>query len=296
MTAALSPLRKDRITGSRAPAILAPTPYTDRDGVMRSMVRQHFGLPDEFQGNIATDWGHEHEPDAIAEYERYRGVLVLGSQDIAIHPVYDYLAYTPDGLTGFIGHDGLVEVKCPFRARYSHISERPDHEVQCRLGMECFDRSWCDFVVWRPGGISVSRIERDPEWLPSVLPAFQAFIEEYARIIDDPELAAPHLVALPTERTDAEWLDVAAERLELAARIEADQAVLAELDERLVKLHEAAPELPRRGGGVLLVKSEVKGAIPYAKVLKSVAPDTDLEPFRGAPSVRYSVRRSKVTP
>ena len=56
---------------------------------MRQMVREHFGDPDEFTGDIATDWGHRHEEVAIAEYELTRWVLVHhcgAAQQTLVHP------------------------------------------------------------------------------------------------------------------------------------------------------------------------------------------------------------------
>ena len=60
-----------------------------------------------FSGSIHTEWGNEHEADAIAAYERERMVEVHGQQEVIVQ---GWLSCTPDGL---IGTDGLVEVKCP---------------------------------------------------------------------------------------------------------------------------------------------------------------------------------------
>ena len=52
----LSPLRRDRITASRLPALLGISSYTIPAALMRQMVREHFSDPDEFTGNVALDW------------------------------------------------------------------------------------------------------------------------------------------------------------------------------------------------------------------------------------------------
>ena len=64
----------------------------------------------------ATEWGLEHESDAIKEYEHQTGNRVIES-GIWLFPESD-LAATPDGLvldpsspSRFIG---IVEIKCPF--------------------------------------------------------------------------------------------------------------------------------------------------------------------------------------
>lgn len=185
----LSPLRTGRITGSRVGSILRlEGAYQSRAQVLRDMVRGFHNLPEEFQGNEMTDWGQLHEPDALAEYQASVKQPIHDGQVTVVHPFYDFLAYTPDGL---VGDDGMVEAKCPYRSRKTHIDERPSHEAQIRLGLECTGRAWCDYVVWherRP--IDVSRIDYDPDWLPSVLPQLNEFMAEYQAAIADPEVLA----------------------------------------------------------------------------------------------------------
>lgn len=172
----LSPLREGRITGSRIGAVLGLNRYQSRAKVLAEMIQQAKGLPAEFQGNEHTAYGHKHERDALADYERERGVMVWGGQAFLIHPLHPFLASTPDG---YVGLDGMVEVKCPPSAKYDHIDQKPEYEAQIRLQLECAGRSWCDFVVWRPSGISVSRVEHDPAWLPSVMPKLEKFMADY---------------------------------------------------------------------------------------------------------------------
>ena len=277
----LSPLRQGRITGSRLPGILGRSPYTDRAGVLREMVRQHHGADVEFTGNFATDYGQDHELDAIGEYEQLRAVMVHGGQDIAIHPTYGFLAATPDGL---VGDDGVVEAKCPIRATYSTIDDRPDYEAQCRLLLECTGRSWCDFVVWRPSGVSVSRVEHDPAWLPSILPTLTDFLAEYEATIADPDLSARHLAPLVDERSDLEWQMAALDFLEAQATAKRADEVLADARAVLLKLADGEPS---RGCGVQIIKSNRKGKVNYSKVIPE---GTDLDLYRGAPTVVFTVK------
>lgn len=204
----LSPLRRGRITGSRIAAALAKDKYKSQRKVLIDMVREWHGLPDLFQGNEATDYGHAHEPDAIRAYEEQELCIVHGAQDIVIHPFYDFLAVTPDGL---VGTDGAVECKCPIRAVYTHIDQRPDYELQCRLILECTGRRWIDFVVWRDGQISVSRVHYDPDWLPSVLPKLQKFMAKFEAMCQDEELLA-------LERGRGQQVEVSAREQFLADR------------------------------------------------------------------------------
>lgn len=183
----LSMERTGRITGSRIAAVLGLSPYLSRDDVMREMVREHFWDEPEFAGNFVTDWGREHEAQAVAEYELTRGVQVHRSgvdQELVVHPTLPLMAVTPDGT---VGEDGLAEAKCPWRAPYTHISERRDYDMQIRLLLECTGRRWGDFVVWRETGLNVSRVEHDPSWLDwdnaptgmTIRATLLDFLEEY---------------------------------------------------------------------------------------------------------------------
>lgn len=173
---ALSPLRMGRITGSRIGAVLGLNRYSSRADVLAEMLTQARGQDALFSGNEATQWGHDHEDDALTGYELERGVMTWGGQEFTIHPTHDFLACTPDG---FVGVDGMVECKCPFRAQYTDIKQKREYEAQIRLQLECTGRSWCDFIVWRPDGINISRVEHDPNWLPLILPVLSKFMDEY---------------------------------------------------------------------------------------------------------------------
>lgn len=147
MTAAtLSPLRTDRITASRLPAVLDISPHLTARQLLREMVREHFGDEKEFTGNPATEWGQAHEAEIIAEYELTRGILVQhtgAAQRTVVHPRIDYLAATPDGVT----KDRVIEGKAPWKARYTSLAERPDYEAQARLQMECTGLRHADVAI-----------------------------------------------------------------------------------------------------------------------------------------------------
>jgi putative phage-type endonuclease len=289
MTTTLSPWRADIITGSRLPAILGLSPYQTRDGVLREMVRDYFDLAPDFVGNIATEWGTEHEADAIAEYEMTRGVTVhkAGSkQEIVLHPELAFLGVTPDGL---VGEDGLAEAKCPYRSEYTHFSQRPDYEVQLRLAMECTGRKWGDLIVWRREGIVVSRVERDPDWFATVLGQIGEFMAEYRATIADPALAEPYREPLVDHRTDEEWQTAAMDYLECLAAKKAAQVLEDQAKAELVRL--AGKKKSTRGFGVLLTRSDPQGSIAYKEALAKLQPDADLEAFRGdKPASKWTAR------
>ncbi|XP_056645709.1 uncharacterized protein LOC130450968 [Diorhabda sublineata] len=69
-------------------------------------------LYNPFHGNIATNWGKEHEKIAIRLYEEIHNVAVAECS-LYFDAKKPYLAATPDGL---IGDNDIIEVKCPYSA------------------------------------------------------------------------------------------------------------------------------------------------------------------------------------
>ena len=98
----------------------------------------------------AMAWGLANEDGAKAEYEAATGrkVKPCGTID---HFDIEYLAATPDG---YIGHDGLIETKCPTTS--THIAWAmagvvPEiHKPQMTVQIMCTGRDWCDFVSFDP--------------------------------------------------------------------------------------------------------------------------------------------------
>lgn len=276
------------ITASKVGGILGLSPYQSRSDVLRNVVRDRLGAEREFKGNLLTAYGLEHELDAITDYERLHGVLTHSYQAGFVHPDWPWISATPDAL---LGDDELIECKCPpERARYTHVDQRPDYEVQIRTQLECTGRKRGHLVVWKPWGISVSTVEHDPLWLPSVLPAFAAFEDEVAAIVADPELAAPFLAPLVDERTDEEWQGAATAYLD--AQTELQAAERAVVDARKEVLHLAGGKASK-GAGVAVSVSKRRGRADYAKALANLAPAADLDQYRGDPSTVYTIRTAR---
>ena len=282
MSITLSPERAGRITGSRVGAILGLSKYQTRDDVMREMVRQHFGAPREFTGNVATEWGNAHEEDARQAYEEYARDLVLAAQEFVTHPTIPWLGCSPDGL---VGDEGAVEIKCPFRSTKT-LDEHPDYLAQIQLLLACTGRAWCDYVQWTADGpLYVRRVFADPDWLSSVLPELTAFHDEYERIIADPEMAAPFLA--DKERTDKGWVHAARvyhEKLDAAEKANAD------LEQAKDQLRQLANGCDARGCGVSVTTSQRAGSVDWKKLAAKHLPDVDVEPFRKAAQVVTTIR------
>lgn len=275
--------RKGRITASKVGKILGLSGFGTRDDAMREFVREFFDAPGEFNGNVATQWGEAHEPDALAEYV-FTTSQTVEPVSLVPHPAYDWLAASPDGL---VGTDGLVEFKCPYRSRYMSIVDKPEYLAQVQLQMACTGRKWTDFCIWRDGEpLIIERVAADPTWLDRVMPELEVFIADWRMICADAELSAPYLA--PKERADADWRKAAAAYKRAADAEKAAADAEKEAREALLAL---APE-GGKGCGVSVVKTERAGSIAYAKAIKDLLPDADLSAYQGKPTTVFQVRIS----
>ena len=171
--------RKGRITGSSVGSILGLSPFGKRDDVMRRMVRDYMGLPTEFTGNVATEWGTLNEPGALKEYEMITGNTVEPATFVMYE---DWLGASPDGL---IDQDGLVEIKCPFGLRqkddpkFKTIEEQPHYYTQIQIQLLVTGRKWCDFFQWTPKNMAIQTVNYSDSYTQTVLRGLRVFWEEY---------------------------------------------------------------------------------------------------------------------
>jgi putative phage-type endonuclease len=276
--------RKGRITASSVGAILGHAPYATRDDVMRRMVREYHGAPEEFEGNIATEYGTRNEAGALTEYIMETGNEV---EQIGFVTLEHWAGCSPDGL---IGEDGGLEIKCPFGLRkdeapaFKTLKEQPHYYDQIQFSLWVTGRKWWDFYQWSPNGTMLERVEVDELWQGFSLPHLRQFHAEYVDerktpdvhlepkrpIIDTPE--ARRIMAEYEQICEA--LDRAEERKK---ELLSNMAVIA-MDRNVVF------------AGRNLTKIEKAGAIAYAKAVKALLPDADLEPYRGKPSSYWGVK------
>lgn len=271
--------RKGKLTGSNIGAALGVNPYKTPEDLVRQMVRDYHGAESEFTGNIATEYGASHEPLATMEYFGKTGNFVEEC-GFFVHPEYDWLGASPDGL---VGDDGLIEIKCPFGLRnkkdpeFKTLQEQPHYYAQVQIEMACTERKWCDFYQWSEHGDTVEQIQVDTEWLDANLPALEAFYKWYLSERDNPEHLEPKQVEINTLASS----ELIEEYDRLAAQI--DEAT-ARKKEILAQLVETAKSKNAIVCGRKLTKVERKGSVGYAKIVKEKLPELDLEPYTGKPT------------
>jgi len=108
------------------------------------------GKHEEGFRSTAMDHGNETEAHARMAYAFLHSVQVSEAPFVN-HPEIAMTGASPDG---FVGDDGLIEIKCPNTA--THIatlmgaSIPAKYDSQMRWQMACTGRAWCDFVSFDP--------------------------------------------------------------------------------------------------------------------------------------------------
>lgn len=274
--------RKGRITASLVGGLLECAPYMSKDDAFRSLVRSIYDMPSEFEGNIATEWGNNNEDTARRAYELETGNDVTPEGFIAFEA---WAGASPDGL---IGKDGMLEIKCPFGIRkdnppeFKKAADQPHYYGQMQFQMFCAGRSWCDFFQWAPHGSKLERVTYDGAWINENVPKLQA-IWGRAKDADRLEFEGPRRKVIDTPEADR----LIAEFDELSEAIDNASDRKKDIITRLVEMS-GGKDASVSGRNLTLVKR--KGSVSYAKALKALAPNADLEPYRGKGSESWQVK------
>lgn len=274
--------RRGRVTGSQVGALLGLSPFITERQAFRNLVRDMHGMPSEFSGNVATEYGSFHEEGAKAEYIMETGNEVQGV-GFVVHG--DWLGASPDGL---IDNTGLLEIKCPFGQRdknppeFKSIDDQPHYYAQIQVQLFCTNRAWCDFFQWSPHGTKLEVVQRNEDWLAENLPKLHN-IWEQAKAVDPADYEGPDRAECDTPETSM----LIAEYDELSEAIDNAMARKKDILARLVQIS-GEKNAVISGRNLTLVKRA--GAVSYAKALKEYAPDADLEPFRGKPSESWQLK------
>ncbi len=114
--------------------------------------------------------GNDLEPEARDAYQQE----TLTTVDEIGFVLCGFYGYSPDG---FIGDDGLIEIKCPAQkthAKYLYDNKLPTaYKPQVQGGMFATKRKWCDFISYHPGfefdkRLFIIRVYRDEEFIEAL--------------------------------------------------------------------------------------------------------------------------------
>ena len=166
--------RAGKIKGSVCAAYEGKHKYMKPADLVRQEVRALSGAPSEFTMVPAVAHGSNMEEHARVFLEKLQGYTVEET-GLVVHPKYDFLAASPDGL---IGLDGCAEFKCPYpkytKTPYS-VYDKPMYLMQVYMQMEVLDVDWCDFLCYLATSptsepqYTLERIERKEDFLTELL-------------------------------------------------------------------------------------------------------------------------------
>ncbi len=178
------PERYPRLTASVAADVFNLGDKTDNTCVLNKI----FGKK-TYAGKIkALEYGKDHEDTAIREYERVNGIPPNTVQKVGlvVSLKNGIFGASPDG---YVGADGMVEVKCPYSlflqdklglgpaawpeiskgSSLSHVNGKLElkkkhaHYYQVVMQIYVTGRQWCDYFVWSEHGHFMERVFRTPE-------------------------------------------------------------------------------------------------------------------------------------
>jgi len=180
-------IRLGKITASRIKDVMSKgrgdRPSKTRSSYMEQLIKERItGCQQKTISNVYMEWGNEQEPNARAMYEFINNIDV---ELVTFVEHNDYFGVSPDG---FVGDDGLLEIKCPETT--TQIQRVLDYvfpvryKPQVQAQLYVCQRKWCDFVSYDPrlnGDASYfeKRVHIDMDYINNeLLPAVEDFKTE----------------------------------------------------------------------------------------------------------------------
>ena len=176
--------RLGKVTASRAADVMTKKGSAARANLSAQLVLERLtNTKGESYSSAAMQWGVDQEPFARAAYEAHSGVWV-DTVGFVQHPTIERAGASPDGL---VGHDGLVEIKCPNTSTMIDTlltGKVPSNYVtQMQMQMACTGRAWCDYAVFDSrmpvkAQLFVKRVQRDQKFIDDLNKEIIAFLSE----------------------------------------------------------------------------------------------------------------------
>lgn len=179
--------RIGKVTASRVSDLMAKTKSgysTSRANYMAELLCERLtGSKSEGFTSAAMQWGVDQEENAKAAYCFMRDAEIAPA-GFDLHPVIADFGASPDG---YVGNDGLLEIKCPNTA--THIETLLNggidgkYILQMQTQMAVTGRQWCDFVSFDPRlpadmQLFVHRVARDGGKIAEIEGEVRAFLDE----------------------------------------------------------------------------------------------------------------------
>lgn len=171
--------RCGRFTASRFADVLAKSkkdgkPLKARQDLIWSIAAERIqGYQPKGASSYSLQWGVDNEPLARQAYEIKTGEFV-DETDFIVHPEYDFVGISPDGL---VNDDGGAEIKCP-KSPEIHLQRFidgvPDEYVpQIQGSLWVTGREWWDFISYDGDTddrfkLLIIRVYRDEEYIKNL--------------------------------------------------------------------------------------------------------------------------------
>ena len=176
--------RLGKVTASRAADVMTKKGSAARANLSAQLVLERLtNTKGESFSSASMQWGVDQEPFARAAYEAHSGVWV-DTVGFVQHPTIERAGASPDGL---VGHDGLVEIKCPNTATMIDTlltgKVPSNYATQMQMQMACTGRAWCDYAVFDSrmpvkAQLFVKRVQRDQKFIDDLNKEIIAFLAE----------------------------------------------------------------------------------------------------------------------
>ncbi len=179
--------RAGKVTASRVADVIAKIKTgwgASRATYMGELIAERLtGVCADRYTNAAMQWGNDTEAEARAAYQ-FEATTLVAPAGFVQHPTIAMAGASPDG---YIGDDGLLELKCPNSS--THIETLLGQSVpgkyitQMQWQMACTGRTWCDFASYDPRlpesmSLFVKRIERDDKFISETEKLVIEFLSE----------------------------------------------------------------------------------------------------------------------
>lgn len=172
--------RKYRLTASRFGGAAGHNEYCSKKQLLTEM------LWNSFQGNIATEYGVQHEQKAedlyLALMRKHKGLsdqdFYVNHKGLVVSQEFPWLGVSTDGYVYDASDSrkrGGLEIKCPFgKLLYPFIPSQYYDQIQGSANL--LDLPFWDFVVFSPAATQIRRFSTDAKYWKQVLfPKLESF-------------------------------------------------------------------------------------------------------------------------
>ena len=209
-----------KLQGGEIAAVLGVHNRLNDRQVMRSMVRRYHGAPEEFQGNVATDYHNEMKEVALWEFQTIDPREVFKS-DPAHHPLLTMGQVLMVESAKREGR-GLLFIRCPFgqadgERPFNSLDDQPHYHAQMQFEMCMNGLKWGVFYQWSQYGKKFELIDLDEEFIRASMPTIENFYFYY--MVECVKLAERHLEPVRKEINNAKSRKLVAEHDELVEAI-----------------------------------------------------------------------------